>query len=206
MLPLPRLNAYPLRRLVCDRRCGFRRRLLGRSEPVQNRVGGALARFPGAADRAPQGLVHGFAGKPDRVLHRLHQDPARALSARSRGRKGAKRQRLVVPARRVRTLDRLLHVGAVKAGQPIGGEIDHGRFAMRREVSAERAGNFDHAELRAVNVGQDGGCVRVGRFLETPVRRSRSRADCRRVRARCDRNCRARVCRTHRPAAWEARA
>ena len=64
-------------------------------------------------------------------------DAARALPARRRRRKRAKRQRLVVPARGVRALDRLLHVRAVKAREPVGGEIDHRGFAVRREFAAE---------------------------------------------------------------------
>src|SRR5229473_8471811 len=48
----------------------------------EHRVGGALARFPGATDRAPQGLVRGFAGKEQAVAHRLHQHLAAGLAAR----------------------------------------------------------------------------------------------------------------------------
>ena len=47
------------------RGCGCSRRFFAR--PAQHRVRGALARFPGAADRAPLRLVHGLAGKPDAV-------------------------------------------------------------------------------------------------------------------------------------------
>src|SRR5262245_56381959 len=33
------------------------------AEQPHHRIGGTLARFPGAADRAPQGLVHGLTGE-----------------------------------------------------------------------------------------------------------------------------------------------
>ena len=149
---------------------GLRRRgLLQPAEPAQHRVGGALARFPGAADRAPQRLVRGFAGEPDGVAHRLHQDAARGLPARRRGRRRRRAPRLGVPARGAGALDRLFHVGAVKPRQPFAGEIDHGGFALRREIAAERAGDFDQAKRRAGDVGEDRGGVRVDRFLEHQI-------------------------------------
>ena len=40
-------------RLALGRCLGFRSGLLEAAEPAQHRVGGAFARFPGAADRAP---------------------------------------------------------------------------------------------------------------------------------------------------------
>src|SRR5262245_11391294 len=47
------------------------------SDQAYHRIGGALARFPGAADRSPQGLVRRLAGKEYAVVERLHQYLAR---------------------------------------------------------------------------------------------------------------------------------
>ncbi len=53
-----------------------------RTDFLQRGVGGALAAFPGAVDRAPQGFVGGFAGQKQ-AADRLGQDFARRLAARA---------------------------------------------------------------------------------------------------------------------------
>src|SRR5262245_883956 len=64
-----------------------------------------LAGFPGSADRPPQGFMCGFAGKPDPIVDRFHQDLAGRLPTRCTGRKGASHIRLRVPTRGVAAHD-----------------------------------------------------------------------------------------------------
>src|SRR5579883_2879797 len=68
-------------------RLGFRRGLAEAAETMQDGIGRALARCPGAADRAPPRLMDGFAGKPNPILRRLHEHAPRVLKARCRRRK-----------------------------------------------------------------------------------------------------------------------
>ena len=75
----------------------------------------------------------------------------------------------MVPARDLRAADRLLHFRAIKTREPFGREIDHGGFALRRQIAAERARDIDDAERRAGDVGKDCRGVRVGRFLENQI-------------------------------------
>src|SRR3954447_18030601 len=79
-----------------------------------DRIGSTLARFPGTAHRTPQGLVHGFAGEPDAVVERLHQDLARRLAAGHGRRERPEHGRLLVPAGGIASLHGVLQVGPVE--------------------------------------------------------------------------------------------
>ena len=97
-------------------------------------------------------------------------------------------------ASRVRALDRFFHVGAVEAGQPFGGEVDHRRLALARRDrgrSCRRHRPSKAACPRHWPGSRRCACCPISR---TPGRRSPARADCRRVPARCGRSCRARAC------------
>jgi len=48
-------------------------------------------------------------------------------------------------------------------------EIDHGGFAARGQIAAERAGDIDHAQRRAGHIGEHGRGVAVGGFLEHQI-------------------------------------
>ena len=71
-------------------------------------VGCAFARFPGPADGPPQGLVHGFPGKPEPIGDRLHQDLARRL-----GWAETQLRRVLDPRRRSRLEDIEAALGAL---------------------------------------------------------------------------------------------
>src|SRR5262245_63730328 len=84
------------------------------ADELEHRLGGALARFPGAGDGAPERLVRRLAGEEDAAAERLGEDLARGLAAGRRGGGGAEHPRLVVPARGMAALHLILHVGAVE--------------------------------------------------------------------------------------------
>ena len=147
-------------------RRGLGRRLGDGADLPQRLLGGAVARGPGAADRAPQRLVDRFAREPDAVAQRLGEHDARGLAAGSGGREGAERPRLLVPLGGVGPLDRLLDVGAVEAGEPFQRKGDHGRLALGGDLAAELAADIDGAQRRSRDVGEDGRGAGGARFLE----------------------------------------
>src|ERR1700676_3109495 len=79
------------------RRC--RRRFAERADLSQRRLRRALAAFPGAVDRAPQGLVGRFA-REKHVADRLGEDFSRWLRARWSNGHRAERVGCRIPARR----------------------------------------------------------------------------------------------------------
>src|SRR4029077_19223571 len=87
---------------------------LAAADEFQHRVSGALAGFPGPVHGAPQRLVRGLTGEEDAAADRLRQDLARGLRPRRGRGPSAEHPRLVVPARGVTALDRILYVGAVE--------------------------------------------------------------------------------------------
>ena len=113
--------------------------------------------------------MRGFAGIPDTVGDRVQQLTPRELAARHRGRPGAERIGISIPARRVLTADRLLYFGAIESCQPFGVEVEHRGFALRREIAAESSGDIDRAQRRAGDVGKKGRGMGIGRFLENQI-------------------------------------
>ena len=162
----------------------------------QRRIGGALARLPGAADRAPQRLVHRLAGEEQAVAHRLHQHLAPGLAAHRRGRERAERPRLGVPARRMGLADRLLDVGAEQARRASRSRSRSSRPRPACESSrAELAADLDHAERRARTRWRAARRCARRSPSRTPDRRCAAAADCPSARARRGRSCRARASR-----------
>src|SRR6266487_1544869 len=117
-------------------------------DSFERRLGGALAGLPGSADRPPQGLVHGLAREPKALAQWLGQRLACPLAAGSRHRGGAKGPGLLVPARRMRAPDRLLHLGTVEAGEPVERKRHHCRLSLRGETGPKPASHIDEAKLR----------------------------------------------------------
>src|SRR6266536_3784144 len=107
-----------------------------------------LAGLPGSANCPPQSLVHGFAGEPKALAQWLGQRLACPLAAGSLHRGGAKGPGLLVPARRMRAPDRLLHLGTVEAGEPVERKRHRCRLSLRGETGPEPASHIDKAKLR----------------------------------------------------------
>ena len=125
----PTISQSPARRTSCSAQAlslpldqaisAFGRMSSPRHSGAARRVGRALARFPGAADGAPQRLVRGFAGKPDAVVAAAPSAPGARLA---RPAPPPRRRRAPTAPRssasRARAA-RLLDVGAVEAGEPV---------------------------------------------------------------------------------------
>src|SRR4029077_11026357 len=139
---------------------------LAAADEFQHRVSGALAGFPGPVHGAPQRLVRGLTGEEDAAADRLGHDLARGLRARRGRGPSAEHPRLVVPARGVTALDRILYVGAVETAEPGGGKINHRRLALGRELAAESTTHVDHAYRGAAHVGEDRGSLPAPALLE----------------------------------------
>ena len=76
------------------------------------------------------------------------------------------RRALLCPTRRVRALDGPPQVRAEDPGKPVDCKGRHGGFALLGETRGQLAGDLNHADPRARNIGQQGCGVRVSRFLE----------------------------------------
>ena len=182
-----------LRRLLRRLSLDLGRRRLGLAEDAaDHHVGRAGAGFPGAADRAPQRLVRGFAGEEHAVADRLHQG-ARAPIARpatpSRTRRASTGPCSTAwsACRRSAFFTSVPNIPL----EPLHRELDHRRFALAGKRAPERPCDLDHRQRRAADIGEQRGGARARRFLEHQIVARAGRADCRPAPARCDRSCQA---------------
>ena len=148
---------------------GLRATSPARAPQPQRRVGGALARLPGAADRAPQRLVDRLAGKEQPLAHRLHQHlapgwPFTAAAENAPSAHGSLFQRVacVLPIA-------FFTSAPNRSASHDGREIRHRGFAGLGKLRAEFAGDLDHRERRAGHVREQRGGFRSRRLLEHQI-------------------------------------
>ena len=149
---------------------GLRRRGLRLTHNMaDHRLGRARAGIPGAAHGAANGLVHRLAGEEHAVPDRLHQNATRSLAARRRRRECAERPGILLPLRRLRALQRLLHAGAKHTAQRFHGKLGHRLVALLGEVAAKFASDLDHRKRRASDIGKQTCGAQPRRFLDHQI-------------------------------------
>src|SRR5215475_831208 len=137
---------------TCYRSVFFR--LLERAQLSQRSFRCALARFPGTIHGAPLRLMQSFARQPKTAPNRLRQNSSRISTARHGGRHRAKREGLLVPARRITALDFVFDAGTKQRCHPVTREFDHRSFALFRQIAAENSGNLDQMQAAARDIGK----------------------------------------------------
>src|SRR5262249_8788444 len=114
----------------------------------------ALARFPATIHGAPLRLMQSFARRPKTAPNRLRQNSSRISTARPGGRHRAKREGVLVAARRITTLDIFAFASTAKRCRPVTREFDHRSFALLRQIAAENCGNLDQMQAAARDIGK----------------------------------------------------
>src|SRR5262249_17929428 len=116
-------------------------RLLERAQLPHRIFRCALPRSPATIPGPPFRLTQSFARQPKTAPNRLRQNSSRISTARHSGRHRAKREGLLVPARRITALDFVFDASTKQRCHPVTGEFDHRRFALLRQVAAETCGD-----------------------------------------------------------------
>ena len=170
-----------------------------RSQPPQRRVGGALARGPGPADRAPQGFMGGFTGEKNAVAHRFGERRPRSLAARRSRREGAENPGFAGPPGGGGRFTAFFTSGP---NRPVSQSSANATMAGSPMAASSRPKPPPTSTMQSAvpAILARSAAVRAELDFRKPFRRSAGRADFPAVRARCGRSSRAEAWRWHRAA------